>query len=230
MSITPGFHTSVSGLSGGTSGGGNTSGATLLFAVLSYDGLGAGNIFDFYGNIWIPLTRYEAAGDRSCRAFYVPNPITGTGHTFSTTTGVSTLQVFAVHGTATSTVFASENGFGAVSNSIATGTVTPDGSIETILITGSQNGSSNAQSVDGYFTEIENQLLSGGNFYGQALAYAIQTSATPKQATWTFVAANASAVCIACFNGPGGAAVTVAQQVPIWALQASAQMVGQMWR
>lgn len=205
MAITVVAHVAVSGDSGGTSAARDTTGATLLVASLSYDGTGAGNISDSKGNTWTALTRYSPS-DRSEKLFYAVNPTVGSGHTFSTTTGVSTLCVGAFAATDTSSPYDSpqENGGTASSGStILTGNVTP--SVDNcLLVTGCLDGGGGPDSVDAYFTELENVPLSGGHYYGGALAYAVQTTATTKQATWTFSGATVGAASIAVFK-PAGA-------------------------
>lgn len=201
MAITAGNSTYVSGSSGGTTSSMDTTGASLLVASIAYTGNGSGNISDSKGNTWTALTKYvPTSNDRSEILFYAANPTVGTGHTFTTTNTVSTLIVSAFNGVKTSSPFDVENGgvsFSATTQS--TGNVTPSEDNE-LLVTGSQNGSVGTQSVSAGFTTIRNILLSAGTYYGCAMAYKVQTTATTEGATWSFSTNTTSACSIATFK------------------------------
>lgn len=190
MAITPGNHVSGSGASGYTTASIDTSGASLLVAILGYNGTGNGDVSDSKGNTWVGLTKQSSAGDRSARMFYVENPIVGTGHTFSSTAAISGLSVMAFNGTKTSGVFDTENGNATTTPAgptISCGCITPAEDNELLVAGFNFCDTSGVPTIDLSYTRAESTPLVGGVSYGSALGYLIQTTAGARNPTWTEV-------------------------------------------
>lgn len=189
------------GISGCTTASLDTTGATLLVAVLTTNA--ATNISDNKGNTWTGLTAQTNTGITT-RIFYVNSnsPTVGTGHTFTTTSTASVLSIMAFSSGA-STPFDVENGTSAASGAtIAPGSITPSQDNE-IIIAGVTGGNTmTTVSIDAGMTIAYQQPLTGGVCYGSGAAYKIQTTAAAISPTWTFAngsTANISAV-IASFK------------------------------
>lgn len=120
-----------------TTGSLDTTGATLLVAVVTYTGTVTG-MSDSKGNTWTGLTAYANSGVTS-RIYYVNSntPTVGTGHTFTYTAsgGANVINVMAFSGTAANP-FDVENGNNSASAAtIQPGSVTPSKD-DNIVITG----------------------------------------------------------------------------------------------
>lgn len=195
-----------------TTGSVDTSGANALFIVVGgYSGVNPiGSVTDNKGNTFTPLTARNAA-NWICNIFYCLSATVGSGHTF-TVGAASTycsICVAAFSGVATSSAFDQENGgANASGTTAATGSVTPSEDNELLIAGTMEKDSGDVSSVDSSFTLDSHQAVSAGNAQGAALAYQIQTTATARNATFTFTGATDAASAIGTFKQAAGGATT----------------------
>lgn len=190
----------VGGPNGGTSGAIDTTGATLLVQVGSYQG--TITFSDSKGNTWVPLTEQNGTGGKS-RIAYVLNPRVGTGHTFTTagTSVFSGVLAAAFSGADPTSPFDQENGAtSGATNSLATGSITPSQDNELIIAGVWDAGDGGVFSINGGFTIAQQNPAAGSNNYGGALAYLIQTTAAAANPTWSDTNAQMRAATIASFK------------------------------
>lgn len=177
-----------SGNTNPTTGSLDTTGATLLIAVVTY--AGSVSVSDSKSNTWTALTAYADSGVTS-RIYYVNSatPTVGTGHTFTLNgTGIAgAINVMAFSGTTAAPYDGKQNGANSASSaSISPGTVTPtvDGYL---IVTGFTGGNTfgGAATINNSFTITNQKALTGGSNYGTAAAYLIQGTAAGVNPTWT---------------------------------------------
>lgn len=208
-------HTSAASLDGNTvtTSGVNTTGATALAAFVAYDGSSAPVPTDSNGNTWTPLTAQSGTFGRG-RWFYAANPIVGSGHTASVNASFSYpgLIFLAFSGITITSPFDQENGTGTSSGatSLATGSVTPSENGELILVGLSFESIISGLGIDGTgFTIIETVPSVGGQNYGAAVAYKIQSTAAAENRTWSWTSSTDGTATIATFKSSGSSPQTV---------------------
>lgn len=186
----------------------DTTGATLLVVGIAKDSGGTISLSDSKGNSWTALTA-TTQGSTRCILYYAANPTVGGSHTFSNTGAFnySSICVAAFSGVATTTPFDQENGAGASSTTLATGSVTPTEDNELVITHLAFSGSGLPTSIDGGFTETNDVEFGGGNNYGSTMAYLIQTTAAAANPTWTRTNSNPMATRIATFKAAATSAV-----------------------
>lgn len=178
----------VSVIKQGTSAGsGNsaaidTTGANLI--VISVGGVG-GVVSDSNTNAWTALTVHG-----NNKLYYCYNPVVGAGHTFASNaaSSFSCIAVAAFSGAASSPLDQQNgNTGGSGTTSLATQSVTP-GDDNQLLVMGlgdfAPNGGSTAISVG---TLLQSANINGGVSYGNAIAYEIQTTATTRNPSWSWL-------------------------------------------
>lgn len=190
----------------------DTTGANLIYiAVSRWTGgsLAAVNpITDSYGNTWTALTGESSTGGADVSHFYCIDPVVGGGHTFTATSTVSsntypTIAVLAFSGASGGLV--DETGLASNGNatSLNSGTVTPvsDGCVVVsvlsvlTLVTGINVSGGSLSIVD--VVDYVN-----GQHQGMAVAYEIQTTATARQASWSWTnSVDSSSIIIAFDEG-----------------------------
>lgn len=212
MAIALVAHTVSGTNSGGTTSSGiNTTGADLItLGVAGYQATSDPTVSDSKGNTYTPLTQKAVSSGATGRIYYCKNATVGTGHTF-TASGTNTyagVAVAAWSGSDLTAPFDQENG--ATSSSTTTiqpGSVTPttDGQLVVTLFT--ETSQRTGQSVDSPFTVSDGAALNPGNTWGIWMAYEIQTTATARNPTWTWVTAASNTAEIATFKAAaaGGA-------------------------
>lgn len=160
----------------------DTSGATLLTAVVSNISSDSTTLTDSKGNTWVPLTRISAGGGSSIQIYYCASPIVGSGHTLTGTPAGSAYASIAFESWSGShaTPFDVENG-----NNVSgtPGSVTP--SVDNCLVVQAVSHQSASSSITGTYTVVDNQAIVGGTAYGISVAYLIETTATATNPTWT---------------------------------------------
>lgn len=192
----------------------DTSGANLIVAVTTVDIATAALVADSKTNNWgTGLTTYGGGTGfkAEVKIWYCFNPVTDTAHTFSNNPSSGTpfpsIAVAAFSG-AGSSPFDQENGHSdgdTTAQTIQSGSITPSQDNELVIAGLGWSGSSgaNTRSIDGGFTKLLDGD-SGAHFYGCALAYLIQTTATAANPTWDYnaggVDARAGAAAIASFK------------------------------
>lgn len=169
-----------------TSSGIDTTGATLLVAVMGY-GTGATPSFtDSKGNTWTAWTN-QAGGVTSAKTYRCFPTTVGAGHTFTGTAtgGAPSIIVAAFSGFTSAGTEQGTNG--GSSTTFAAGSVTPAGDNYLVVATVADGYTSNpTASIDGGFTIIQDQPFTAATYFGTAMAYLIQTSAAAANPTWTF--------------------------------------------
>lgn len=190
----------------------NTSGASLLVvAIAYYAGAPPPTLSDLVGassNTWVPLTSYSS-GIGVVKIYYAVNPVVGSGHTF-TLSGTGTfpaLSVIALGGANTASPFDVENGS---ISSYQPGSVTPSEGNE-VLITATIDNATGAicNTIDEGFTIADSVVNSLGNYFGLALAYLIETSATAKNPTWSGGSGSAPCSAIATFKAATSGSIII---------------------
>lgn len=184
----------TSGSSGCTSPAINTTGATLLAAVVTGITSSPG-LTDSASNTWSGGTLIGVIPDY-VTIYYKLNPATSASHTFTLGSGSATFSALAVaafSGGPQKTFDALSVGATGASSSPSGGSITPAQNNE-IVIAGVENhsGGTTINSLNGGFT-----IPANGNFAaianqnaGAAIAYLIQTTAGAANPTWTLSASD----------------------------------------
>jgi hypothetical protein len=203
------------GASGGTTGAINTTGASLLVALISSNNDADVTVSDSKGNTWVGLT-VQAIGAPHTRIYYVVNPTVGTGHTFTSSgSNIYTAACFAAFsGVKTTSPFDQENGQwgGGQDNSNARpGSITPSENNE-LIIAGFGLAGPETLTIGGGYSITDQLAYSGGVNYGGAMAYLVQTTATATNQLWGGIGSTvAGGVVVASFKvGAGDATATPA--------------------
>jgi hypothetical protein len=194
-----------------------TFGATLLVAVIgAFLGPGPTGILDSKGNTWTPRTIYTSSTAAWLRTFYVANPIVSavgvTDHTFTTVGGpgnVPSICVTAWSGAKLVAPYDQENGAGydsAVSIQAGSG-ATPTEADELVIAGAMIRHSQAITGITGTGFTLLHNVGASGLAMRTGLAYAIQTTATLANPTWTFDAPQYCAANLATFKAEPVSAV-----------------------
>jgi hypothetical protein len=191
------------GPNGGTGGALDTTGADILFVLEAFNNKGAGTLTDSKGNTWSQLTKQGSGGSGATVLWYAKNAIVGSGHRF-TITGSNTYSAIAVaafSGSDLTLPFDVQSGR-SFSNSptVQPGSVTP-GSANALVITGLEFNSAPV-SVDSGVTLLDQAPMAGGQNFGVALGYTIQSAAAAVNPIWRQTASGQLASVMATFR-PG---------------------------
>lgn len=202
MTWTLKAHTNAAAAS--TSGIDTTGADLIVVSLVFYEVSGSENISDSYSNTWTQIgTRISQGSGQAMAWWYCQAPIVGAGHTFSTTSALTVLNVEAWSGSVASPLDQISSATGA-STTIQPGSVTPGSANELVLTPVGASATSGSVTVDSGFT-IPDAVVYGG-FWGGAMAYLIQTSAVAENPTWTIPPSGGfgSIAAIATFKGSGG--------------------------
>ncbi len=187
------------GVSGGTTGAINTTGANLLIAGFAFTealggSIGITDFTDSKGNTWTAfLKRSDGVPDATCQLFQCLNPTSvGSSHVVSLhATGPSqqtyAAAFFAAFGGAS--FFISQNGSGGTSNTAATsGGLTPVGPSQLFIAGLTMGAPTTNVAIDSSFTILDTVLGDGATFNGGSLAYKIKGSSdsTAENPQWTW--------------------------------------------
>ena len=191
----------------------NTTGADLIVVGINYHNSFIGGVSDSKGNTYT-LIRTEAAGVgayAACRLYYATGVTVGTGHTFSTTAGISNIFVLAVSGArTTSTPLDQQNGANtAVSASVATGSITTsvaDCLVFTVYGGFNPGGAPSMTSGGSGFTVPSGWSIATSTSEAGAASYKIESGTASENVTWTSTSSPHSAAIIASFMPPAVAA------------------------
>ncbi len=182
----------------------NTTGATGIVLAASYYLPNApGAVMDSKSNIWTPLTPITNAVNE-VQLFWCPNPTTGSGHTFTLTTGTSSTGgslAMASFALTKNVGVDQENGAGADSGATQQpGSITPsEANCVVVSAIGYYNlADATAPLINSGFTVATNSANSSGLSVG--LAYKVQTSAVAVNPTWTTVGILGNVAVIADFK------------------------------
>lgn len=178
-------NTSAAGLSAVTTPAVNTTGADLLVIGLACDPTYATTPTDSKGNTWTKAAT-DYTNTVEVQLWYSVPTTVGTSHTFTAPGAVvGSIFVQAFSGAKQTSPLDQQTGNTAVSTTIQAGSITPsnDNSLLVGLMGISAAGA--PMSIDGGFTETNEQDFVGGTNYGGAMSYLIQTTATAANPTFT---------------------------------------------
>jgi hypothetical protein len=192
---------------GGTTGAIDTTGATLLVAVVSdyySSACAASLVTDSKTNTWTPRTNYSAGSSNICLQ-YVENPTVGSGHTF-TAAGTANVAVYAFSGTLTASVLQTDTGAATGTQDVQPGSITPAADGYVLVSGAAGSGSPAAPTVNSGFSTPD-QMFANGIRLGAA--YLIQSTAAAINPTWSFDVPTNGGVVMGAFKVPaagGGSA------------------------
>lgn len=189
----------------------NTTGASLLVALVGSEVGGTGGTFsDNKGNTWTPLTLYTGQGHPQIQFYYCSNPIVDTGHSFTYAGSLRypTLQVSAYSGTVlgASPVAYNGNAPGTNASTIQPGSVSPGSLNGCLFLAGLGSQATGTVSIDSGFTIIDQTPFVTAQHYTLAVAHNIQGSAASLNPTWTNGSSTPIAAAIVVF--PASLAIT----------------------
>lgn len=210
MAVTFLTGTKIAGLSGGTTPAIDTTGATLLVAMLAMNFAGESAPTDSLANTWVALTGVNGGSSSRARLYYVAGPTTGGSHTFTSTSTALGMVVAAFAGTLTSSVFEAEVGATAESTTVQPGSLTPSAS-GALVVSGLSyycGGSAPSISVDSGYSIVDTVADTGVN-YGSSLGYIIETTAVAQNPTWTVGTSGSLNALGAVFKAASGTAYTL---------------------
>lgn len=198
------------GDNGGTTTGFDTTGATLLVAVVgSYNQTTQPTISDSKSNTWTALTAYEDGASRTrVRIYYVANPSVGAAHTATAAQAscFCSIAFAAFSGVTTTSPFDQQNGsFTDSGTSVQPGSITPSED-NTVVIAGlGSDTAASSHAINGSYT-LQVSHDGGGAHLGSHLAFWIQTTATATNPTYSWSGTDQASAAIASFKSSGGAA------------------------
>jgi hypothetical protein len=164
----------------------NTTGANLLVMVGGQSGGGALTASDSKGNTWNGLT-LKSTGGIDCKLFWSTPTSVGSSHTFTISASgapLTAVGVSAFSGAKSSSPFDVENGATGSSNSLATGSVTPNEDNEVLVAACMSYDTSATPTIDLSFTKASH--TNGSSLLSPAIGYLIQTTAAAKNPTWSW--------------------------------------------
>lgn len=191
---------------GGTTSSFNSTGATEMVVGLVFNDGTTATLSDSQSNTWVALNDPTAKTSHA-RLWHVTAPVTSASHTL-TVTGTSVFAAVAVvcfSGSAPSAAVdvQSTNADDNVT-SILPGSITPTAAGE-VVVTVLGHPTGDTPTINGGFSTPLSTPLSGGNNYGVALAYLIQTTATAANPTWSWTTTGSPTTAIASFKAAVGA-------------------------
>lgn len=197
-------NTIAGGTSGSvTTGAIDTTGATLIVVGLAYDDSPSRVVIltDSKGNEWRHIRSVTQGATRSALFYTIPKSV-GSGHTFSNinTNNFSSIAVQAFSGEPDSIVVDQISSNNISSTTLAPGSITPTKDNALVVTHLAISGAGTPISIDGSFTETDEIDFSSGNYYGGAMAYLIQTTATAANPTWTRTNSNPMASVMVSFS------------------------------
>ena len=168
----------------------NTKGANLIVVAVNWYSaiVTSPPLSDSKGNIWTPLTK-RVSGNFSQQLYYCVNPIVGANHYF-TLTGSAIYGHISVQAWRTANTVPYDTDTFAVSagvTTLATGSITP--SANGSLIVSALGLSDNCVApvtVDSGLTITTTRNASAGVTLGGSMAYLVQETAAPVNATWVW--------------------------------------------
>lgn len=170
----------------GPSPGINTTGATLLVGIYTWFGSGNSAPTDTYSNTWSTLT-VESGGINAVYWYAFPTSgQVGTGHSFTANVSNAAAQFAAFSGTV-QTGYDQFNGGSntSASDTFQPGSITPSANGALVLSGMCYNTWNMGATVDSGLTITTSNTITGGYYFGAALAYLVQSTAAAINPTWT---------------------------------------------
>jgi hypothetical protein len=179
----------------GTTSSINTTGATLLVAVVGYNGAPQATVSDSKSNVWQVVAGNTIQSNSGVDVYFSINPTVGTGHTFTLATANNpTFCVAAFSGTATSFVTSkSLIASSASATSLTTGNITPEVA-NCLMISALSNRVQTTYAVDSSYTITDQFSFIAGSQIGSALGYLVETNATAQNPSWSWTGAGVGAM------------------------------------
>lgn len=194
---------------GGTGTAINTSTANFIGVVLTLRNSGTNyNLSDSKSNTWTRIVAFEGASNQGGVAIYYCSPcIVGSGHTFTTTSDFSGLNVFAFSGVSSSSPLDQSTGNfnNNLSSTIQPGSVTPTQNGE-IALTGVVNFNGSAPTIPTGYTGFNYATATA---HAGGAAYKIQSTAGAENPTWSNMNVSSNGASnIATFFAPSAGTTT----------------------
>lgn len=187
----------------------DTTGATLIVVTIGIAAAQGNTIADSAGNTYTARTQKNGAAGGS-RIWYVASPTNSATLTVTVTSVVSSIEMTAWSGTATSSPFDVEGAGGTGNTTVQPGSVTPSQN-NSLIITGIGSTNTNTFTIDSSFT-ISDQFGGSGTAVPSGQAYLIQGTAAAVNPTWTASLGFELVSTIAVFK-PGAAVISVRHRV-----------------
>lgn len=196
-----GFAEGLGGNGGTTATSFDTTGKTVIVLGVSYQNEVAPTVSDNKGNSYTLVQTQTSGLGPGIRLYKCEAPSVGSGHTFTATAsgGYVSIGVLAAESAGVADGDNGANTGGATS--LATGSVTPtaDGDLFVTART-LDSGAAAGLAIDSGFTIQGSVAFSGGNYYGVAIAYEIQSgSGAAENPTWSQTASTRIAAAIVAF-------------------------------
>ncbi len=188
----------------------NTTGAKLIVIGLTQDFNTNANVTDSAGNTWTQLTRRNNAFSYS-QLLYCINPTTSASHTFTATAAAN--DAICIAAFSGSGIYEADTGNNNTSSTtIQPGSITPAQNNELVITTATITATATTLSINGGFAITDQQIIgSSPSYWGNGLAYLIQTTAAAANPTWTYsTTPPANACAMACFRESPTATMSVA--------------------
>lgn len=185
-----------------TTTGVDTTGANLIVLSLSCLAGASLTVSDSKGNTWTALTtRNDSIGQETL--YYCLAPIVGASHTFTATSGSQTFpSLYAAafsSGTPSPSLDQQNGGTTTSTSTVASGSITPTVS-KSLIVSGLEFFNGGLPSVNSGLTITDRIDSVGGQWFGGAMAYLIQSTAAPVNATWSNAGFQNAAAAIASFK------------------------------
>jgi|SRR5688572_13239867 len=181
----------------------DTTGANAIILAYAVGGGTGATPTDSKGNTYTGLTAYQSGN--VIKLWHCQNPIVGSGHTFSLSTGGGSfpcLAAIALSGMSTSALYDGEEN-GNTTGTGPSGSITPSVNRCLVVTACAMSSTTDSFVVDGSFVVQEHKPLVSGLAYGLGIAMFEQNPAAAIEATWTV--ASLGPVTIASFRTvPGG--------------------------
>lgn len=185
----------ATGLTSATTGGIDTTGATLLVLQTACDDGFNETPTDSKGNSWTQLTSYTQTNVRVRTWYSIPTSV-GSAHTATHGGGgglVGTILLSAWSGTHATVVTDQISGANGFITTLQPGSITPSQNDCLILSHFGINAAGSPMSINSGFTEMGEADFGAGDHYGCCFAYLIQTTAAAINPTWTRTNTNGAA-------------------------------------
>lgn len=196
----------VSQAPNGTSASIDTTGATLLVAIVAWTQNASAYTntpADNKSNLWAVVSSVEAEFSNttaSVAMFISVNPTVGSGHTFTVGNGNPAMAVAAFSGVDAKYPFGQSRLAGASTvTSVQPGSLTPALDAN-LVVTGISYRDTTSLSINGGFTISDQVAFSSGVNVGVGMAYLIQTTAAAANPTWSWTNSSDTNCTIAYFQ------------------------------
>jgi hypothetical protein len=164
----------------------NTTGADFIVVGIAAD-VGR-TLSDNKGNTWTALTASSSAGPglSTARLFYCKSPTVGTGHTFTASINYASVFAMAFSGSGTIPFDVEIGAVTTSATSLAAGNLTPSQNNSLVVALLTEGPTLASPTISTGFTVSDSIAGVSGTAYGGVLVYELQSTATARNATWTW--------------------------------------------